>query len=68
MKKQLTPGAAARTSFISEYVLGDKTQAIRDLQSRSSLTRRFDDVTSDEFIYEALACAAQAEAGTIRCL
>lgn len=68
MKKLNTTGAATRNSFISEFAFGDKTQAIRDLCSRSASSHRFDGVTSDDFIYEALAFSAQAEARAMRCL
>jgi len=55
-------GAAVRNSFINEFAFGDKTKAIQDLLARSASLHRFDGITSDEFIYQALASETQVRA------
>ena len=50
-----TTGADARTSFIETFAKGDKSSALRSLIAAAHSSRRFDGVTSDNFIYETLA-------------
>ena len=53
-----------RTSFVETFAYGDKSEAIRSLIEAAHSSHRFDGVTSDEHIYEALALAAKLQIGT----
>lgn len=60
MKTQKNPGAATRRNFIETFAFGDKSEAINSLISEALSSHRFDGVTSDDFIYEALAAGSLA--------
>ena len=62
MKNLTTTGAATRNSFIDNFAFGDKTEAIRSLVEMAHSSRRFDGISSDEFIYERLAFNSQKQA------
>lgn len=66
MKNLTTPGAATRNSFINTFAFGNKSEAILNLADQAHFTHRFDGVTSDEFIYQHLACVRQSQARIAR--